>query len=115
MSISYSGLTNYGKVSLPSVEDWGTNMNILRDPPKSIMTRRKDKIGETSSLTEMIDDSSDRACEAIRVYARGTNPSVSVMYNNNGINSGGGIVAGGQVQAKLPYRIMNGGALDLLH
>ena len=30
MSISYSGLTNYGKVTLPSAESWGTNMNILR-------------------------------------------------------------------------------------
>ena len=43
MSLSYTGLTNYGKTALPSVESWGTNMNILRDPPKSIMTRKQNK------------------------------------------------------------------------
>ena len=33
MSLSYSGLVNHGKLTLPSVDTWGTNMNILRDPP----------------------------------------------------------------------------------
>ena len=87
--LSYSGLTNYGRVTLPSVETWGTNMNILRDPPKSIMTRRRNKVGETSSITQMIDDSANRACEAIQVFARGVNPCVSVSYNNYGNNGGG--------------------------
>lgn len=109
--LSYSGLTNYGKITLPSAESWGTNMNILRDPPKSIMTRKIDKVGENSSITEMIDDSSNRACEAIQVYARGVNPSVSVSYGN-GQNMGGNLtgISGGGGQAKLPYRIMNAGA-----
>ena len=98
-SISYSGLTNYGKVSLPSVSNWGTNMNIVRDPPKSIMTRRIDKVGDNNDITKLIDASSDRTCEAISVYARGVNPMVSVSYNN----SGGG-------QAYLPHRIMDKGA-----
>ena len=53
--LSYSGISNYGKVTLPSVEAGLGSMNILRDPPKSIMTRRIDKVGETSSITEMID------------------------------------------------------------
>jgi hypothetical protein len=111
--LSYSGLVNYGKSSLPSVDSWGTNMNILRDPPKSIMTRRVDKVGETSSITSMIDDSGNRACEAIQVYARGVNPFVSVSYSNHGNNGGqrsGGLVAGGQQQAQLPYPIMRDGA-----
>ena len=60
MSISYSAITNHGKVTLPSVETWGTNMNILRDPPKSIHTRRIDKVGQTSNITAMIDDSGNR-------------------------------------------------------
>ena len=47
MSISYSGLSNYGKATLPSVDTWGTNMNILKDPPKSIQTRRIDRVGQT--------------------------------------------------------------------
>jgi len=118
--LSYSGLTNYGRVTLPSVESWGTNMNILRDPPKSIMTRRIDKVGDTSSITQMIDDSGNRACEAIQVFARGVNPCVGVSYNNYGNNGGGGQsghltglsqpIAGTGRQAKLPYSIMREGA-----
>ena len=128
--ISYSGITNYGKVTLPSVESWGTNMNILRDPPKSLMTRRKDKVGETSSITELIDGSGNRSCEAISLYARGINPSVSVDYGNAGNNGGqrgGGCFGGGSMnnaggnigssgntlhggQAYLPYRVNRDGA-----
>ena len=125
MSISYSGLTNYGKATLPSAESWGTNMNILRDPPKSITTRRIDKVGQTSEITTMIDDSENRACESINVYARGINPMVSVSYDNIGNNGGqrsGGVYGnsnvpgqgimsvGGQTQAYLPYRVMRDGA-----
>jgi hypothetical protein len=113
--LSYSALINNGKITLPSVTSWGTNMNILRDPPKSITTRRINKVGETSSLTQMIQDSGDRACEAINVYARGVNPSVSVSYSNYG-NNGGQRISGGKgksiqvSQAKLPYRIIRDGA-----
>ena len=110
--ISYSGIVNHGKITLPSVEAGLGSMNILRDPPKSYHTRRINKVGETSSLTEMIDDSSNRVCEAINVYARGVNPSVSVSYSNEGNNGGqhsGGIQIGGQVSARLPYTIMRDG------
>ena len=125
MSISYSGLSNYGKVTLPSAESWGTNMNILKDPPKSIHTRRIDKVGQTSEITTMVDDSENRACEVILPFARGVNPMVSVSYDNNGNNGGqrggavygnsnipgeGGMALGGQTQAYLPYRIMRDGA-----
>jgi hypothetical protein len=129
MSISYSGITNYGKATLPSVEGGLGSMNIIRDPPKSLMTRRKDKVGETSSITEMIDGSGNRSCEAISLYARGVNPSVSVDYGNAGNNGGqrvgghfGGNVdnAGGNIgssgnamhggQAYLPYRVARDGA-----
>lgn len=116
MSLSYSGLTNYGVVTLPSVESWGTNMNIIRDPPKAIFTRRIDRVGQTSSITETIDDSSNRASEAIQVYARGVNPCVSVSYSNYGNNGGqgnSGHLTGIGVygrQAKLPYTVMKDGA-----
>jgi len=116
MSISYSGLTNYGKAVNPSVEMGLGSMNILRDPPRSITTRRVDKVGQTSSITEMVDDSGNRVCEGINVYARGVNPSVSVSYGNAGNNGGqrgssvfGGVISGG-LQAKLPYTIMKDGA-----
>ena len=126
MSISYSGIVGYGsgKSTLPSVESWGTNMNILRDPPKSITTRRIDKVGETSLLTEMCDESGDRLCEAISMYARGINPFVSVDYGNAGNNGGQRSGFGGTVgndrsssgnamhggQAYLPYRVNRDGA-----
>jgi hypothetical protein len=92
-------------------------MNILKDPPKSITTRRIDKVGQTSDITQMIDDSGNRACEAILQYARGVNPMVSVSYSNEGTNGGQyknlpyGASASdstlnfGQRQAFLPYRI----------
>ena len=101
MSFSASALTSYAKPSLPSVESWGTNMNILRDPPKSIHTRRKDKVGDTSAITIMNSESTDRICESINVYARGVNPMVGVSYNNYNSSSGG---------TKLPYRIIKDGA-----
>ena len=117
MSISYSGITNRGKITLPSVDSWSTNMNILKDPPKSITTRRVDKVGQTSNITQMIDDSGNRVCEGILQYARGVNPMVSVSYSNEGTNGGqyknlpyGGAQSEttlnfGQRQAFLPYRI----------
>jgi hypothetical protein len=111
--LSYSGLVNHGKITLPSIDSWGSNMNIVRDPSKSIMTKRIDKVGETSSTTQMIEESGSRASEAIQVYARGVNPFVSVSYDNNGNNGGqssGSFVEGGQRSAKLPYTIMKDGA-----
>jgi hypothetical protein len=122
MSISYSSIVGFGsgKATLPSVETWGKNMNILRDPPKSIYTRKIDKVGQTSEITEMIDEATDRACEAILVYPRGINPMVAVSYDNYGNNGGqksgnvsqvGLNVNGGSArQAFLPYRIMDRGA-----
>lgn len=98
--ISYSGIVNRGKVTLPSVESWGTNMNIIKDPPKSITTRKKERVGDSIALAQSYDSSTDRIQESIRVYARGVNPSVSVSYNNSD----------GGTQASLPHTIMKGGA-----
>ncbi len=106
--LSYSGLTSYGKATLPSVSSWGTNNNILRDPPKSIHTRKIDRVGQTSDITRMIDASGDRACEAILQYPRGVNPMVGVSYGNfagNAGTSGTPTSRSNQPQAKLPYRI----------
>ena len=101
MSISYSGIIgNKAKNTTPSVESWGTNNNILRDPPKSIMTRRIDKVNQDGSLNEMFYHSGDRFAENINMYARGVNPMVSVEYGNTMKGN----------PTKLPYRIMNAGA-----
>ena len=110
MSISYSGLVSYGKSTLPSVDSWGTNMNILRDPPKSITTRKINKVLDTSQITTMIDEATDRASESILPFARGINPCVAVSYNNYGGNGGQNNVYSGNSQAYLPYTIMKDGA-----
>jgi len=101
---SYSSLVNKGKLTLPSVDSWGTNNNIQRDPPKSIMTRRVDKVSDNNDITKMIDNS-DRSSEAILRFSRGVNPSVSVMYSN----SGGSMQNYGNQQSFLPYRINRDG------
>lgn len=101
--LSYSSIVNSGKVTLPSVDTWGTNMNIIRDPPKSIMTRRRDKVGENNDMLKMIDNS-DRSTDAILRFARGVNPSVSVSYSNSG-----GLLQNSGKQAFLPYTINKDG------
>ena len=112
MAFSYSGLINYGATTLPSVEGWSSNMNILRDPTRSITTRRIDKVGDTNDITKMIDGGGDRVCEAISTYTRGVNPMVSISYNNNGNNGGqnsSGFKSGGQTQAYSSMAIMRDG------
>ena len=111
--VSYSGIRGYGsgKVTLPSTDTWGSDMNIIKDPPKSITTRRINKVSDTSSITTMIDESTDRACEAINLYARGVNPMVSVSYSNTSGGMNGNVTNNSaSAQAYLPYRIMDRGA-----
>ena len=115
MSISYSGIVNYGKVVLPSVESWGSNNNILRDPPRSITTRRVDKVTDTIMIDQEIQDSAgtNRSADYIRVYPRGANVMVGVSYDNFGTNGGNrtgqALLYNGQ-QSKLPYRVARDGA-----
>lgn len=109
MTISYSGITNYGKASLPSVESWGSNNNILKDPPRSITTRRIDKVFDTAMIDQEIQESGNRVAESIRVYPRGTNVMVGVSFNNSNSNGNRGNIISGQ-QAKLPYRVARDGA-----
>lgn len=105
--LSYSGLRSKAKVTLPSVDMWGTDLNILKDPPKSIHTRRIDKVGQTSSILLAQDESGDRISEMINVYQRGVNPMVSVSYGNEGNNGGRSSVFNNQRNAYLPYRLQN--------
>lgn len=107
--LSYSGLSSNRRVTLPSVEMWNTNMNILKDPPKGVYTRRIDKVGDTQNTLMETDASGDRACEYIQVYARGVNPMVSVSYDNFGNNGGQNTMANNisfyQNQVRYPYRV----------
>ena len=106
-----SALRTHKDLTLPSVESWGTNMNILRDPPKSIQTRKIDKVGQDMSIVEQIDASGDRMCEGISVYARGVNQMVDVSYSNSANNGGGNaLTRSGQAQSSLPYKIIPGGS-----
>lgn len=118
--ITYDMVLPRRVATLPSVEMWGTNMNILKDPKKSVFTRRIDKVGETQEILNMQDASGDRICEMIKVYARGINPMVGVNYSNYGTNGGqnrdvptiSGAVSTSNctAQASLPYKAFDNGA-----
>ena len=43
--ISYDCLSTSRKVTLPSVDMWGTNMNIVKDPVKGVYTRHFTRSG----------------------------------------------------------------------
>lgn len=82
--ISLDCLTTSRKATLPSVEDWGSNLNILQDPHKSLYTKKKERVGDTNDILMAQEDSGDRIRECINIYPRGVNPMVSVNYNNYG-------------------------------
>jgi hypothetical protein len=108
------------KVTLPSVEGGFGTLNIIRDPPKSVYTRFKEKVTDTNKITEWIDGSGDRVCESVLKFSRGINPMVSVSYSNTGTNGGQSRYREGNASAQtnpftsgqsyLPYRIMRDGA-----
>lgn len=103
--LSYDGLTTSRRATLPSVEMWSTNMNILRDPKAGIYTRRVDKVSDTQGVLLAQDNAGDRIAECINVYARGVNPMVSVSYDNNSNNAGlRGSLLNRNQGVKLPYR-----------
>jgi hypothetical protein len=100
MSLSYSAIIGHKKVSCPSVEGWGTNMKIQKDPPKSITTRRIEKVSETNDTFIQSSESLDRMVENISYFAKGINPSVSVDYGNYGNNGGQNRVTTGGISEK---------------
>lgn len=103
--LSYHGLRTKAKATLPSVEMWSTNLNILKDPPKGIHTRRIDKVGQTQSILNAQDESGDRISEAISVYARGVNPMVAVSFDNYSNNGGRSSPFQNTKAVTLPYKV----------
>lgn len=107
-------------MTLPSVSGAFGTLNITRDPPKSIQTRYKPKVGDTSEITQWIGNSDSRICESIRQYGRGLDPMKKISFSNNGTSGGqyGSDLRGssdnlwqsGQGQSYYPYRIMKDGA-----
>jgi len=103
--LSYHGLRTHAKATLPSVEMWSTNLNILKDPPKGIHTRRIDKVGQTQSVLLAQDESGDRIQEGIAVYCRGVNPMVAVSFDNYSNNGGRGSPFQNTQAVSLPYKV----------
>lgn len=103
--LSYSCLKNSAKVTLPSVEMWSESMNVLRDPPKGIHTRRIDKVGQTQSILNAQDESGDRISEAILPFCRGINPMVAVSFDNYSNNGGRGSPFQNTKAVSLPYKV----------
>jgi len=117
MSISYSGLTTQAKVTLPSVQYWGNNANIMKDPPRSIMTRKKDRVGSNNRILDEAGNAGSRISDTISVYQRGVNPHVEVDFGNSSRQGGQSRgVFNGQGsqntsgQSFLPHRVLNNGA-----
>lgn len=91
-------------VTLPSVE----GVNILRDPPKSIHTRKKERVN-AGDITHHIRELKDRTSENIRYYPTAVNPMVSVSYANRG--GGSNLTSiGGVGMAHNPYKVIRDGA-----
>lgn len=102
---SSSVLRTKAKSTLPSNEGWLDTSLITKDPPKSIHTRRKIKVGENNDILNMREDSGDRTVECISAFPKGINPMVDVqyaLYGNNGGTKGS--------SGKHPFRILDNGA-----
>jgi hypothetical protein len=90
--------------TLPSWE----RPTILRDPPKSIHTKKKERV-EMGDVTYMIRNDDSRINEGISYIARGVNPMVDVSYSNYGGN-GAKLNSMPTLSATNPYKIMKDGA-----
>ena len=96
--ISYPKRTS---VTLPSVEGGFGTLPIKREPPRSLYTYYRPKVGENNDIIEMIDASDDRVCEAIQVYSRNRNPMVTNDFSFGGTNT----TSLRLPQPILPYRL----------
>src|SRR5438105_3535685 len=84
-------------------------IHILRSPPKSIHTRKKERI-DMSDVTYMVRNDDSRINEGVSYLQRGINPMVDVMYNNAGGGGGGRTNSMPNIQASNPYKVMKDGA-----
>jgi len=91
--------------TLPSVESF----HIMRAPPSSIHTRKKERV-DMSDVTYMIRNDDSRINEGVSYLARGTNPMVDISYNNVGGGGGGRTMTMSNIQASNPHKVMKDGA-----
>lgn len=87
--------------TLPSVEP---APHILRAPPSSIHTRKKERVSDVDT-NYMISEDPSRINEGISYLARGTNVMQDVSYNNYGNSSRTNSMS--NIQASNPYKIQN--------
>lgn len=90
--------------TLPSWE----RPSILREPPKSIHTKKKERV-EMGDVSYMIRNDDSRINEGISYLARGVNPMVDVSYSNYGGN-GAKLTTMATPTATNPYKIIKDGA-----
>ena len=105
MSGSGVQMPKWKSFTLPSWDQ----VHILREPPKSIHTRKKERV-DMSNVNYMIRNDDSRINEGVSYLARGVNPMVDVMYNNVGGGGGGKTTSMPMIQASNPYKIMKDGA-----
>lgn len=84
--------------TMPSVESF----HILRDPPKSIHTRKKERV-DFSDVSYMVRNDSSRINEGISYLQRGVNNMVDISYNNTA--GGSKLMTMPQIQASNPYKV----------
>lgn len=82
--------------------------SILREPPKSIHTKKKERV-EMGDVTYMIRNDDSRINEGISYLARGVNPMVDVSYSNYGGN-GATLTTMTAPFATNPYKTIKDGA-----
>ena len=83
------------------------SIHIYKDPPKSIFTRKKERvnIAEVQYMVQADNPYGDptRINEGIQMYQRGQNPMVEVSYQNAGLASSNSAFGGKQVSN--PYKL----------
>jgi len=95
-TMSYMKKPSWERVTLPTVE----SVHIMKDPPKSIEGRKKERVGE-ADVMYMWRENPDLLSDYISYYAKGNNPMVSIQYGD--YSKGAGALA------KNPYRAPMGG------
>lgn len=103
MSGSGVQMPKWKSYTLPSVEQ----IHILREPPKSIHTRKKERV-DMSNVNYMLRNDDTRINEGVAYLQRGVNPHVDVMYNNSA--GGNRTTTMANIQASNPYKVMKDGA-----
>lgn len=95
MSIQYPKLKGF---QLPSWEE----VHYLRDPPKSVFTRKYEPVSEGDTIWRVRNDESIYS-DHIQYIPRGINPMVDVSYSNIGLASNAPSM--NPVQPSLPYKV----------